>query len=107
MPKVTFVSFNGTEHVVDVPVGTTGMQAAVDSAVPGIDADCGGQAACGTCHVFVDAAWLTRTGSAGTETERQMLQFAENAQQNSRLACQIVIDESLDGLVLRLPDGQH
>ena len=62
MPKVTFVEHSGTEHEVDVPVGTSVMRGAVDNNIPGIDADCGGECACATCHVYVDAAWLDKVG---------------------------------------------
>src|SRR6185503_11817753 len=57
MPKVTYVEYNGTAHTVDVPVGTSVMRGAVDNNIPGIDADCGGECACATCHVYVDPAW--------------------------------------------------
>ena len=62
MLRVTYIEFNGAKHTVEVPVGTTLMRGAVDNNVPGIDADCGGQCACATCHVYVDAAWLDKTG---------------------------------------------
>ena len=62
MPRVTYIEFNGTPHEVDVPVGLSVMRGAVDHNVPGIDADCGGECACATCHVYVDAAWLDKTG---------------------------------------------
>ena len=106
MPKVSFIAFDGTRHEVDVPVGTTLMRAAVDNDVPGIDADCGGRCACATCHVFVDAAWLDRTG-ARTPVEEEMLNFAAELRDNSRLACQITLTEALDGLVVAMPEGQH
>ena len=62
MPKVTYVEYNGTAHTVDVSVGTTVMRGAVDNNIPGIDADCGGECACATCHVYVDAKWLDKVG---------------------------------------------
>src|ERR1700752_4658349 len=63
MPKVTYVEFNGTAHQVDVPIGTSVMRGAVDNNIPGIDADCGGECACATCHVYVDEDWLRVTGT--------------------------------------------
>ena len=108
MPKVTYVEFNGTEHAVDVPVGTSVMRGAVDNNVPGIDADCGGECACATCHVYVDPAWLAKVGTpAAGSQEASMLSFAAVAQPNSRLSCQIKMTEALDGLVVRMPEGQH
>jgi 2Fe-2S ferredoxin len=108
MPKVTFVEHNGTPHTVDVPVGTSVMRGAVDNNVPGIDADCGGECACATCHVYVDAAWLAKTGlpESGSQ-EAAMLSFAAVTQPDSRLSCQITMREELDGLVVRMPEGQH
>ena len=106
MPRVTFIAFNGTRHVVVVPAGTTLMRAATDNNVPGIDGDCGGQCACATCHVFVDPAWATATG-VRTEIEDDMLNFAAELRDSSRLACQIELTEALDGLVVAMPEGQH
>jgi 2Fe-2S ferredoxin len=106
MPKVTYIEHNGTEHVVEVPVGKSVMQGAVDNNVPGIDADCGGECACATCHVFVDPAWEAKTGTAN-EQEASMLSFAATKQDNSRLSCQIEMTAALDGLVVRMPEAQH
>ena len=106
MPRVTFFEHNGTRHDVDATSGLSVMRAAVDHNVPGIDADCGGACACATCHVYVDAEWLGRTG-ARTEMEESMLSFAAASLDNSRLACQIQMSEALDGIVVRLPEGQH
>ena len=86
--------------------GQSLMRAAVDNGVPGIDADCGGECACATCHVYVEAAWLARTGER-SEMEQSMLSFAAVTQDNSRLSCQVQITPELDGLVVSLPEGQH
>ena len=106
MPQVTYIEHDGTEHRVEVEEGLSVMRGAVDNGVPGIDADCGGQCACATCHVFVNEAWLERTGSKG-EQEESMLSFAATEQPNSRLSCQIEMTAALDGLVVRLPEAQH
>jgi ferredoxin, 2Fe-2S len=108
MPSVTYIEFRGAAHDVEVPVGASLMRGAVDNSVPGIDADCGGECACATCHVYVDGAWLDKTGlpEPGSQ-EATMLSFAAVAQPNSRLACQIRMREELAGLVLRMPEGQH
>src|SRR6516225_835886 len=98
MPKVTYVEYNGTEHAVDVPVGTSVMRGAVDNNVPGIDADCGGECACATCHVYIEPEWFAKTGSR-TSQEESMLSFAAVTQENSRLSCQITMTKELDGLV--------
>jgi 2Fe-2S ferredoxin len=108
MPKVTYIEHNGTPHTVDVPVGTSVIRGAVDNNIPGIDADCGGECACATCHVDVAAAWLPKIGlpEAGSQ-EPAMLSFAALAQPDSRLSCQITMREDLDGLMVRMPEGQH
>jgi ferredoxin, 2Fe-2S len=108
MPKVTYIEYNGREHVVDVPVGRSVMRGAVDNNIPGIDADCGGECACATCHVFVDPEWLPKTGlPVPGSQEASMLSFAAVTQDNSRLSCQIKMREDLDGLIVRMPEGQH
>jgi len=108
MPKITYIEHGGREHRIDVPVGCSVMRGAVDNNVPGIDADCGGECACATCHVYVDAPWLDAIGPPvpGSQ-EASMLSFAALARPDSRLSCQITVNESLDGLVVRLPEGQH
>lgn len=106
MPKVTFIRHNGKRHEVNAVSGLSLMLAAIDNKVPGIDADCGGQCACATCHVYVDPAWEARTGTR-TTMEEDMLNFAAETKPNSRLACQIPITAALDGLVVTMPDGQH
>ncbi len=106
MPKVTYIEHNRPEHLVDLPAGLSVMRGAVDNNVPGIDADCGGECACATCHVFVEEPWLARTG-APSEQEASMLSFAATKQDNSRLSCQIEVTPALDGLVVRMPEAQH
>ena len=108
MPKITYIEHGGRVHQVEVPAGLSVMRGAVDNNIPGIDADCGGECACATCHVYVDAGWLDRIGVpvAGSQ-EASMLSFAALAQPNSRLSCQIEVTAALDGLVVRLPEGQH
>ena len=106
MARITYVEWNGTRHEIEVRPGMTVMEGARDNGVPGIDADCGGECACATCHVYVDEAWLARCGTAG-EQEASMLSFAATAEPNSRLSCQITMSPELDGLVVRLPEAQH
>ena len=106
MAKITYVEFNGKEHVVDVKNGLSVMEGAVKNNIPGIDADCGGACACATCHVYVDEAWAGKTGSQSA-MEESMLDFAENVEPNSRLSCQIKVSDDLDGLVVRMPQSQH
>ena len=108
MAKVTYIEHSGKSHVVDVPIGTSVMRGAKDNNVPGIDADCGGECACATCHVYIDPAWEAKVGKPDPDTlEPSMLDFAAVTQPNSRLSCQIKMRADLDGLVVRLPEGQH
>ena len=106
MLTVTYIEDDRTRHEVAAEEGLSAMEAAVRSGVPGIDGDCGGQAACGTCHVFVDPDWLRHTGTADPLREVQLLEQAEGMQANSRLACQIRLAAGLDGLILRMPASQ-
>ncbi len=106
MPKITYIEFDGTSHTIEADSGNTLMQTAVDNEVPGIDADCGGGCACATCHVYVDDAWREKTGEAEA-MEQSMLQLAEGVAENSRLSCQITLEDSHDGLIVRMPESQH
>jgi ferredoxin, 2Fe-2S len=103
MAKVTYIESNGTQRVVEVEAGLSVMEGAVKNSVPGIVAICAGACACATCHVYVDAAWESRTG-VRTEVEESMLEMADEVRPNSRLACQIKITAELDGLVVHTPD---
>jgi 2Fe-2S ferredoxin len=106
MPKVTYLQHDGTRHDIEVPVGTSVMRGAVDNGIAGIDGDCGGVCACGTCHVYVPQDWFERLPTAQSR-EQDMLGFAAEVQANSRLACQIEMTAALDGLVVQLPQSQH
>ena len=106
MPKITYIDSSGTERTVEGKNGMTVMETAIKHNIPDIDADCGGACACATCHVYVDAAWESKTGEKSA-MEESMLDFAENVETNSRLSCQIKVTDDLDGLVVRLPESQH
>lgn len=105
MPKITYIAHDGTERVVEVPVGLSVMEGAVKNMVPGIDADCGGACACSTCHVYVDPAWIEKVGKPN-DVEADMLDFAFDVRDNSRLSCQMKVTEALDGLIVRTPERQ-
>lgn len=107
MPKITFISADGGERVVEIEPGLSVMEGAVQNLVSGIDGDCGGAAACGTCHVHVDPAWMERVGGPSSDMERQMLDLSDVKSSSSRLCCQIPVTDALDGLVLRMPEAQH
>ena len=105
MPKITYIEHNGTQHTVEVPVGLTVMEGAVNNNVPGIDADCGGACACSTCHAYVDPDWVARIPTR-EDMELDMLDFAYEPNERSRLTCQVKVTAEMDGLVLQLPEKQ-
>ena len=105
MPKITLIEFNGNNHTIDAEVGKSLMQSAIDNAVPGIDADCGGACACGTCHCFIEGDWGAATAEADP-MEESMLGMRPDRADTSRLSCQIQIAEDMDGMVVRLPEFQ-
>jgi 2Fe-2S ferredoxin len=105
MPKITLIEYGGASHTIDAETGKSLMQNALDNGVPGIDADCGGACACGTCHVFVDPDWVPVTGETDA-MEEAMLGMRPDRAETSRLSCQIEVSEELDGLLVRLPEFQ-
>jgi len=105
MPKITYIEHNGKSHVVEVPNGLNVMEGAVQNNVPGIDADCGGSCACATCHVYVDEKWFDKLQKKD-EGEEDMLDMAYQPNKFSRLSCQLLVSDELDGLVVRMPSKQ-
>ncbi len=106
MAKITFIQPDGASQVVEAQTGVTVMEAAKLNDIPGIEAECGGACACATCHVYVDPAWKGKTGSP-SEMEEDMLDFAFDVREESRLCCQIKVTDTLDGLVVRVPAKQY
>ncbi|KAB2910419.1 MAG: 2Fe-2S iron-sulfur cluster binding domain-containing protein [Hyphomicrobiaceae bacterium] len=105
MAKITFIQPDGTEQTVEAAPGMTVMEAAKKELVPGIEAECGGACACATCHVYVDDAWHEKVGPP-SEMEEDMLDFAFDVRESSRLSCQIKVTQELDGLIVRVPEKQ-
>jgi 2Fe-2S ferredoxin len=106
MAKITYIENGGVEHVVDVPTGLSVMDGAKRFTIPGIEGDCGGACACATCHVYVEGGWYERLPPP-VELEQEMLDFAFDVQPNSRLCCQIKVDDSVEGLIVRTPPRQY
>ncbi len=106
MVQVTYIEHNGSRRSVDVPEQLSVMEGALRHAIPGIDGDCGGLGACGTCHVLVSPEWLGRLPPM-RELERAMLDFVVEPKSNSRLACQIKLTPELDGLIVQTPERQY
>jgi len=105
MPKVTYIQPDGQERVIEAAAGATVMETAIDNDVAGIVAECGGACSCATCHVYVDPAWLDKLPAPDAQ-EDGMLDCVLDRRANSRLSCQLVIHEGLDGLVVRVADEQ-
>jgi|JRYI01.1.fsa_nt_gb 2Fe-2S ferredoxin len=100
MVKVTYVDSGNTARTIEAAPGVSVMAAARSNDIPEIEADCGGACTCSTCHVYVDPGWVDRTGTA-SKIENGLLSLQETRRPNSRLSCQIMITEELDGLVIQ------
>ena len=105
MPKITYIEDNGTSHTLEVPNGITVMEGAVQNNIPGIDADCGGGMACATCHVYVKEEWFNKLPKK-EDGEEDMLDMAFEPKKNSRLSCQIIVSDEIDGLEVDIPSKQ-
>jgi len=105
MSKAIYIGKNDQQYIVDVENGVNLMQAAVDNLVPGILGDCGGSAACATCHVYLDNEWAERAGKASA-IEADLIDGLLETKPTSRLACQIIMSDKLDGIVLHIPEQQ-
>jgi len=103
--KIKFTEFTGEVHEVEANVGDTLMDACMNNSVPGIDGDCAGDCACGTCHVFIAPEFLGKLEAVDTE-EDLLIQMTPDKEDNSRLACQIKLTEDLDGMEVGLPEFQ-
>jgi 2Fe-2S ferredoxin len=101
MPNITFTYADGTSKIVDAPVGISVLEIAHKHSVP-LEGACEGSLACSTCHVIVDKDWYGKLDDA-TENEEDMLDLAFGLTHTSRLGCQIIMSEELDGLKVTLP----
>ena len=105
MPKITYKDFNGNSKKIDVENGLSVMEGAIQNGIKGIDADCGGAMACATCHVYVEEEWFDKIPKA-EEAEVDMIDMAHEPKKNSRLSCQIIVTDKLEGLVIKTPEKQ-
>ena len=106
MPNITFLAPNKQSRQIEARTGDSAMQVAIANGVTEIVAECGGNAMCATCHVYVDDSWLGRLPAMSADEDALLDGAAAERQPNSRLSCQIHITPELDGLVLQLPDRQ-
>lgn len=102
MAKITFITTDNETYIVNGNSGSL-MELAVENNIPGIDGDCGGVCSCATCHIHVAPEHVNKTGQA-SEIEQDMLELDDNANEFSRLCCQIEVTEALDGVVLTVAD---
>ena len=105
MPKITYIDYQDNSKTIEVENGLTVMEGAIQNDIPGIDADCGGSMACATCHVYVEEKWFDKIPKA-EEAEVDMIDMAIEPKKNSRLSCQIIVSDELDGLTVMTPKKQ-
>ena len=105
MPKIIYNDNYGNSKTIEVENGLSVMEGAIQNDIPGIDADCGGSMACATCHVYVEEKWLNKIPKA-EEAEVDMIDMAYEPKKNSRLSCQIIVSDELEGLVVTTPAKQ-
>ena len=105
MPKITYIDYQDNSKTIEVENGLTVMEGAIQNDISGIDADCGGSMACATCHVYVEEKWFDKIPKA-EEAEVDMIDMAIEPKKNSRLSCQIIVSDELDGLTVMTPEKQ-
>ena len=105
MAKITYKDSQGNSKIVDVEKGLSVMEGAIQNDIPGIDADCGGAMACATCHVYVEENWFNKLPKT-EDAEVDMIDMAYEPKKNSRLSCQIIVSDELDGLEVTTPEKQ-
>ena len=105
MPKITYIEHNGKNHTIEVANGLSVMEGAVQNNIPRIDADSGGSMACATCHVYVKEDWFNKLPKK-EDGEEDMLDMAFEPKKNSRLSCQIIVSDELEGLTVDIPSKQ-
>ena len=105
MSKITYMDSSGNSKTIDVANGLSVMEGAIQNNIPGIDADCGGGMACATCHVYVKEEWLNKLDKP-EDAEQDMIDMAFEPKKNSRLSCQLIVSDKLDGLIVTTPFKQ-
>ena len=105
MAKIKYIEHKGKPHTIDVASGLSVMEGAIQNNIPGIDADCGGSMACATCHVYVKEEWFDKLPKK-EDGEEDMLDMAYEPNKFSRLSCQLIVSDGLEGLVVNLPEKQ-
>ena len=105
MPKIKYIDHEGNSKTIEIENGLSVMEGAIQNNIPGIDADCGGSMACATCHVYVEEKWLNKLPKA-EDAEVDMIDMAFEPKKNSRLSCQLIVSDELNGLTVTTPSKQ-
>ena len=105
MAKIKYIDFQGNSKTIEIENGLTVMEGAIQNNIPGIDADCGGSMACATCHVYVEEKWFNKISKA-EDAEVDMIDMAHELKKNSRLSCQLIVSDELEGLIVTTPEKQ-
>ena len=105
MPNIKYIDHEGNSKTIEVENGLSVMEGAIQNNIPGIDADCGGSMACATCHVYVEEKWLNKLPKA-EDAEVDMIDMAFEPKKNSRLSCQLIVSDELNGLIVTTPSKQ-
>ena len=105
MAKITYTDQKGNSKTINIDNGLSVMEGAIQNNIPGIDADCGGSMACATCHVYVEEKWLDKLPKA-EDGEIDMIDMAFEPKKNSRLSCQLIVSDELEGLQVKTPEKQ-
>ena len=105
MPKITYIDSSGNKKTIEITKGLTLMEGAIQNKIPEIDADCGGGMACATCHVYVKEEWFDKLPKK-EDGEEDMIDMAYEPNKFSRLSCQLIVSDELEGLVVKLPVKQ-
>jgi 2Fe-2S ferredoxin len=106
MPKLIIVQANGAQHELEVENGVSVMRAAIENMVDGILGECGGALNCATCHCYVSDAWISRVDQPSV-MEKELLEGVVDPDATSRLSCQLVMSDALDGLIVKVPRSQY
>ncbi len=106
MPQVTYIEPDGRSRTLQVEAGSSVMRAAVDAGIEGIEAQCGGNMICATCHCYVQDPWLQRLPPPSADEQLMLQNVVAELRENSRLSCQLTVRPDLDGLTVQFPERQ-
>ena len=106
MPKIIYITKDQVRHEVEVENGYTVMEGAVNNDIDGMPSECGGACACATCHAYIDNSWIDKIPEVD-DMEDSMLDAAFERKENSRLTCQIEVNDDMDGLIVHIAENEY